>query len=488
MATFIPTASLVSGTTDGFVLTGIADLLIVTDGIVIGSTAQFGSGVVTQEIFQTVEVAGHVAGYFGVTFAAVNGALRVYAGGSVTGNTQAVSLEAAGGRIINAGTISSENAIYSESSLTATNTGLVSASQYAVSALGALTLVNSGSIIGGSGAISGFGVSDVVNLGLIDGAVLLSDFGDRLVNRGVITLGVLMLAGDDLVDGAGGQFLAQVHLGAGNDDFQGSSFGDTVLGGLDRDTMVGAGGNDLFLALDGDGSDEIDGGAGIDTYSFGNTLAAVNVNLITGLARIAGATDDLTGIERVVAGQGHDVLVGSGAADILLGAVGNDRIFGRAGDDRLFGGLGADLVGGDEGNDRLTGAEGRDTLQGGDGNDVLTGGLDVDVLTGGGGADRFVFEDFEDFIAISGGGLDRITDFIQGADVIDLSAMDAVQSSLPDQAFSFVGTGAITDFGQINYRFSGAYTLVAISYNSASAFTVLRLDGNLALTADDFIL
>lgn len=488
MATYIPTADVVSNTTEGFVLTGTVDLLFVTDGIVIGSTAEFGFGVVGQSSFQTVDVAGHIAAYIGVSFSSLGGEIRVQAGGGVSGVGFGINFDAADGRIVNAGSISAQNAIYSDSNLTINNTGLISGLQYGISTLGALTLVNSGTIVGPSAAVSTVGVSSIVNLGLIDGMLFLSDFGDRLVNRGVITADVLMLGSDDLVDGVGGQFLAQVHLGEGNDDFQGGSFGDTVVGGSGRDTMVGAGGNDLFLALDRDGSDEVDGGAGIDTYSFGSTVTAVNVNLTTGLARIAGATDDLTGIERIVAGHAQDVLVGSGAADILLGSLGNDRIFGRAGDDRLFGGQGNDLVVGDDGDDRLTGAEGRDTVQGGDGDDVLTGGLDVDILTGGGGADRFVFADFEDFIAIAGGGLDRITDFVQGSDVIDLSAIDAVQSSLPDQAFSFVGTGAISDFGEINYRFSGAFTLVAISYNSASAFTVLRLDGNLALTADDFIL
>ncbi len=488
MATFIPTASLVSSTTDGFVLSGVADLLYVDDGILIGSTAEFGTGVVAQTSFQTVEAAGNIAGYVGVSFAGVDSEIRVQAGGGVTGVGFGVNFDSDGGRIVNAGTISGENAIYGDGSLTMNNTGQVFGSQYGVAAGGSLSLVNNGSIIGPSAAISVGGASSIVNLGVIDGRTFLSDFGDSVVNRGVMTQDVLMLGGDDLVDGAGGQFLGQVHLGAGNDDFLGSSFGDTVLGGLGRDTMAGAGGNDVFLALDGDGSDEVDGGAGIDTYSFGSTVTAVNVNLTTGLARIAGATDDLTGIERIVAGHANDVLVGGGGGDILLGSLGNDRIYGRAGDDRLFGGLGTDLMVGDDGNDRLTGAEGRDTIQGGIGDDVLTGGVDVDLLTGGAGADRFVFSDFEDFIAISGGGLDRITDFVQGSDLIDLSAIDAVLSSLPDQAFSFVGTGEISDFGQINYRFSGAFTLVAIGYNSASAFTVLRLDGNLALTADDFIL
>ena len=65
------------------------------------------------------------------------------------------------------------------------------------------------------------------------------------------------------------------------------------------------------------------------------------------------------------------------------------------------------------GNDRLLGGFGADTLRAGLGRDTLDGGGAGDILTGAGGADRFVFT--------GRFGRDTITDFRNGADVIDLS-------------------------------------------------------------------
>lgn len=63
--------------------------------------------------------------------------------------------------------------------------------------------------------------------------------------------------------------------------------------------------------------------------------------------------------------------------------------------------------------DILTGAQGADTLSGGGGDDILLDGGGRDVLTGGAGADVFILS--------MDGQQDRITDFEQGVDRIDLS-------------------------------------------------------------------
>jgi hypothetical protein len=76
---------------------------------------------------------------------------------------------------------------------------------------------------------------------------------------------------------------------------------------------------------------------------------------------------------------------------------------GVAQNDTLTGGGGIDRLYGFDGNDVLGGAGGSDFLDGGHGNDTLTGGA---------GADTFYFA--------SGDGLDTVTDFTQGTDVIDL--------------------------------------------------------------------
>lgn len=107
---------------------------------------------------------------------------------------------------------------------------------------------------------------------------------------------------------------------------------------------------------------------------------------------------------RVFALGGSDILIGAAAADVLDGGAGRDFVFGRGGNDNLYGGLGNDLLEGGAGADRLLGGTGRDHLAGGRGTDVLTGGA---------GRDVFVFE--------KGDGRDRITDFTNNIDDIEIS-------------------------------------------------------------------
>ena len=156
-----------------------------------------------------------------------------------------------------------------------------------------------------------------------------------------------------------------------------------------------------------------------------------------------GGDDSLTG------GAGYDVLSGDDGNDRLDGRGGADLLSGGNGDDTYFVGTWADVViewyaGGAGGTDTvrssvdhtlapnveklvllnlaakgtgndlkntLTGNAFANTLDGGAGDDTLNGGGGDDVLTGGAGKDRFKFTD--------GWGNDRITDFADGADLID---------------------------------------------------------------------
>ncbi|MGV8988997.1 MAG: calcium-binding protein [Cypionkella sp.] len=109
-----------------------------------------------------------------------------------------------------------------------------------------------------------------------------------------------------------------------------------------------------------------------------------------------------------------DTYVGSRFNDTLAGGGGNDRLSGSLGDDQLFGGTG---------NDALFGGIGRDTL---------VGGAGADQLTGGGGADVFVFA--------PGSGLDRVLDFTDGSDKLDLQAFGF--ANLAAAKAHFVDAGA----------------------------------------------
>ncbi|MDP5305755.1 calcium-binding protein [Paracoccus spongiarum] len=116
---------------------------------------------------------------------------------------------------------------------------------------------------------------------------------------------------------------------------------------------------------------------------------------------------------------GNDLLRGLGGSDDLEGDGGNDRLFGGGGNDELEGDDGRDLLRGGAGNDELDGDDGDDRLFGQAGRDTLDGGDGNDLLVGGGGADEFEFGD--------GDGRDRVRDFTNGVDRLDLDDLSRAE-------------------------------------------------------------
>ncbi|WP_374445581.1 trypsin-like serine protease [Stella sp.] len=156
---------------------------------------------------------------------------------------------------------------------------------------------------------------------------------------------------------------------AGADWIEGGPAGDLWIGHEGADTIFGFGGADT---IDGDSGD-----------------------------------DDLNG------NQGADLVRGGPGSDLVRGGQGDDTVLGgSAGDWHVNGNRGRDLVQGGSGDDRVFGGTDADTLLGEAGADTLSGDLGDDVLTGGDGADRFLYR--------SGGGIDRILDFVPGTDRIVL--------------------------------------------------------------------
>lgn len=490
MANYIVTASYTSTIGNGLDLPGSSDFAYIGPGVMLGTAIANGRGIYVDGSFVSVQIAGSVFGAVGVEI--VNGGdVIVIQGGSVLASQAAVWFQVAG-TLTNAGTISGYYGVVSETFgnipvtyVSVNNSGSIFGEIDGITAHGGLILTNTGMIKGDYRGVFVAGEAIITNLGTIIGGISTSFSADVIVNQGVVSGPINTLGGDDVVDNTGGRLLSVVYLGDGNDTFTGGSFTDLLIGDAGRDDLSGAGGDDRFYAQDADGNDDIDGGTGIDIYDASAVTVSVTVNLTTGIARSGGNTDDLTGIERVLGGSGKDSLTGDALANTLSGNAGNDVLIGNAGNDRLIGGIGNDSLSGGEGNDRLLGNEGRDTLNGGAGDDVLVGSYDVDVMTGSTGADRFVWTEFDEFLGVLG-GIDRITDFTTG-DTIDLSAIDALAAG-GDQAFTFVGAGPITDFGQISIRTTATATFVAISLNSAAPFEVIRLDGVIALTAADFAL
>ena len=298
--------------------------------------------------------------------------------------------------------------------------------------------------------------------------------------------------GDDhIAGGAGNDLLAG---GYGNDQMFGGDGNDGVYGGLGWDVMEGGAGND---SLDGGlGLDLMVGGAGNDRYTLSDrgdvvqeaalggidtvVTGAFSVNLalyaqvenvaLTGLLELevlgsaaanalvgneagnvlegAGGNDTLNaggGADQLYGGAGLDSLYGGLGADILSGDADQDRLYGGDGDDDLNGGVGHDLVSGGNGNDTLLGDQiglvgaGNDTLSGGAGDDVLNGFTGVDLMYGGSGADQFQF--------FLGYGKDRVVDFVDGVDRIDLRAWGFATATVARTHFADIGGKLVFTMG-----------------------------------------
>jgi Ca2+-binding RTX toxin-like protein len=221
--------------------------------------------------------------------------------------------------------------------------------------------------------------------------------------------------------------------GAGADQLFGGAGADVLIGGLGNDVIDGGLGNDTITWSLGDGSDAVDGGADIDTFAIagdggesildavwtgsaltqaaGNSLS--NIETVTAAmgggidwliyaAASAGASVNLaagtasgfasiSGVERVIGGNGGDALTGDGFDNRLDGQGGDDVLVGGSGLDTLLGGAGADTLSGGFDNDSLQGGAGDDVFNWsvGDGRDTIDGGADNDTFnaTGSAGAD-----------------------------------------------------------------------------------------------------
>jgi Ca2+-binding RTX toxin-like protein len=180
--------------------------------------------------------------------------------------------------------------------------------------------------------------------------------------------------------------------GAGDDDIYGNEMANMLWGGDGNDWIDGLFGNDWIDG--GAGNDAMTGGAGADTLSFQASPNGVVVDNQLGFAAgygddaidffeiifgsayddeiIAGQTQ-FSANQRIVAGTGDDIIVGSNSSDLLKGGGGNDNIRGGQGDDDLMGAGGDDYLSGSQGDDYLKGGKGTDTGNGGKGADVCKG-------------------------------------------------------------------------------------------------------------------
>jgi Ca2+-binding RTX toxin-like protein len=363
------------------------------------------------------------------------------------------------------------------------------------------------SLDGGSGRDTLYGGlgKDYV-LGGADNDILYGEDGDDTL---------IAHEGDDTLDGGigtdvlyGGAGLDYLLGGVGNDRLYGEAGNDTLLGQGDNDTLDGGGGMDALYGGDGidyllgglegdrlygeagndtllgqDGDDTVEGGAGEDALYGG-----------AGADSLAGGADrdrlyGEDGSDTLMGLDGDDVLDGGAGTDILRGGVGLDFLSGGADDDRLAGEEGNDRLFGDAGNDLLEGGLGDDELTGGDGNDVLIGGAGAERLNGGAGSDRFILQAAADS---AGASTDLILSFERGADMLDLTQIDANSLTPDNDAFTFIGSGAFTgQAGQLRSYFGAGSWMVEGDVNgdgTADFAIAVTTSDNQALAIPDIFL
>jgi Ca2+-binding RTX toxin-like protein len=273
---------------------------------------------------------------------------------------------------------------------------------------------------------------------------------------------VLNANGGDDSFSATGNLVALISItvdgGAGNDTILGGNGADVLLGGAGNDFIDGNQGNDVALLGSendtfqwdpGDGSDTVEGQAGVDTMLFNGSGASENfdvsanggrVRFFRNVANITMDTNDVEKIDLRTFGGNDTVVVndltGTDLTDITTdlalvpgsgtddGAADNVIVNGTNGDDiAVVGGQGGNIqvvglastvsvTGAATGIDRVTvdalagddvvdasgvtagsallamnGGQGNDVLIGGDGDDTISGGDGDDVLLGGPGFD-----------------------------------------------------------------------------------------------------
>lgn len=301
---------------------------------------------------------------------------------------------------------------------------------------------------------------------------------------------------------------------------------ENVIGSIFDDTITG---NNLSNVINGGaGNDTLDGGAGFDTADYSTAYKSVTANLTTGSATGYG-TDKLLNIENLMGSSYADKLSGNSGANTLKGGAGDDILTGGAGDDLLDGGAGSDWayydtvtnttglaidlsktiaqntlaagndtfidienILGTKNSDTLTGNNANNTLNGGDSNDVLNGnggndniigGAGKDTLTGGTGKDSFTFNSVTESSTTN---KDTITDFVRGADKINLSAIDADAFTNGNQTFTFI-TSSAAFTGPAQVKFANGLVLAEVTGDGVADFSI-SLTGITTLAATDFIL
>jgi Ca2+-binding RTX toxin-like protein len=313
-------------------------------------------------------------------------------------------------------------------------------------------------ITGGAGPVTVSGVTTQVNGSSVTATyTLASDGGFTAADNGSYDIALAAgavrdLAGNGVVGGNIDSFTVNI-ANSGGSTITGTTGNDSLSGTAGNDTIDGLAGNDTIDGLGG--ADLMRGGAGNDTYVIDN---------------VADSAVELSG-------QGTD-LVNAYISYTLEANV--ENVFLRGG--AMIDGTGNAL------NNRMEGNDAANKFYGLGGDDILIGRGGADDLTGGAGNDIFDYNLVSDS---RGTSIDRILDFTQGQDKIDLSTIDADSTLSGNQAFRFIGTDVFSGTaGDLRYDHSTAgmtSVFVDIDGNRA-ADMVIHIDGTHLLGLTDFIL
>ncbi|HYW17466.1 MAG TPA: calcium-binding protein [Allosphingosinicella sp.] len=290
----------------------------------------------------------------------------------------------------------------------------------------------------------------------------LPDFVEKLTN---ITNHVFTGTGNSQSNVInGGTAVDTLHGGDGHDTLNGNAGDDELHGGNDHDILNGGVGSDLMYG------------------GYGNDVFHVEVVGDQVVELIDEGTDHVhTSLTSYVLGNHVENLTFTGTGNPALNFTGSNVsniLLGKGNDDLLYG-LG--------GSDELQGSAGNDSIDGGAGDDLLIGGSGADLLCGGTGGDLFRF-----FEGDSGTGAqaDRISDYVNWVDKIDLRDVDSDSGVVGDQAFSWIGTAAFSGTaGELRYYFDGTDTWLQgdRSGDGISDFEIV-FTGSLSLFTTDFYL